>query len=147
MKKIFTILFAIFYLVACSKKQEGLQQYKTKYVGDNSKVIAIVSGLSYPNGLKYKSIEIQSEKEPYGLNVNLEGQQEASFFDQAVVTFAMIENLGELKYFNNQKELSSFSRGAVDLILEANGTNLNELNKDDDKLQEYIDKVNLDESK
>ncbi|MBL7574565.1 protein of unknown function [Peptoniphilus asaccharolyticus DSM 20463] len=147
MKKIFLVLGMTLLLVACSTKTPEYQLNKTKYVGDNSKVIAIVDGLKYPNGLAYDNIEIQSEKEPYGLSVNLSGEGEANLFDQAVVTFAMIDNLGELKYFNSNKEIGLYTREAVDLILNTNGTSLEELNKDGKKLQEYIDKANLAESK
>ncbi|CRH94763.1 Uncharacterised protein [Chlamydia trachomatis] len=59
----------------------------------------------------------------------------------------MIDNLGELKYFNSNKEIGFYTREAVDLILNTNGTSLEELNKDGKKLQEYIDKANLAESK
>ena len=48
-----------------------IHEAKTNYVGDNSKVIAIVSNLTYPHGAKFNSIEIHSAQEPYGLDVYL----------------------------------------------------------------------------
>lgn len=34
-----------------------IYKFKTPYVGDNTKVIGIVSNLEYPDGLEYSSIE------------------------------------------------------------------------------------------
>ncbi len=65
-------------LSACGKKKQDLyeipdlSQYKTEYVGDTSNVVNIVSHQDYPEGYSYDKIEIQSEKEPYGLTVFFE---------------------------------------------------------------------------
>ena len=81
-----------------------IHEAKTNYVGDNSKVIAIVSNLTYPHGAKFNSIEIHSAQEPYGLDVYLktEGHSPTAddLFKNAAVTFSLIGNLGQLNYLD-----------------------------------------------
>ena len=94
------------------------EQYSTPYVGDNSKVIGVVSNLSYPQGYSYESIEIQSSTEPYGLTVYLtvgetaDAVSETDLQEDADKTFELIGNLGTLEYKNSQTKelLASFSR-------------------------------------
>ena len=40
-------------------------------MGDNSKVMNILSNLKYPKETSYNSVQILSEKEPYGVLVKL----------------------------------------------------------------------------
>ena len=65
-KKAFAIILvalSIMSVSACGRNEElyeisDLSQYKTDYVGDNSKVINIVSGQEYPEGYSYRAIWI-----------------------------------------------------------------------------------------
>ena len=90
-----------------------LSQYKTDYVGDSSNVIKIVSGQDYPEGYIYDSLEIQSEREPYGLTVFLKVEPSASKLEDelqvnADMTFDLIGNLGTLDYkIADSKEISA----------------------------------------
>ena len=116
------IVLSIMSISACKSKEEmhegsNLSQYKTDYVGDNSKVINIVSGQEYPEGYSYDSIEIQSETEPYGLTVFLNVEPSASKLEDelqvnADMTFDLIGNLGKLDYkIADSKELiASYKR-------------------------------------
>jgi hypothetical protein len=48
---------------------ERLFEYRTPYVGDNSAVANIVRLLSFPPGVDYDHIELQTASEPYGVDV------------------------------------------------------------------------------
>ena len=72
--KIIILLTVCIIFTACGKSQnseKNIYEYKTKYVGDNSKVINILSNLKYPKEASYNSVQILSEKEPYGILVKL----------------------------------------------------------------------------
>ena len=124
-KKAFAIILvalSIMSVSACGRNEElyeisDLSQYKTDYVGDNSKVINIVSGQEYPEGYSYDSIEIQSETEPYGLTVFLNVEPSASKLEDelqvnADMTFDLIGNLGKLDYkiADSKEIIASYER-------------------------------------
>ena len=127
--KIIISLIVCVIFTACGKSQnsnKNIYEYKTKYVGDNSKVINILSNLKYPKETSYNSVQILSEKEPYGilvkLNVNSEKVPEKNdFFKNTVVMFALIENLSFVKYTNisDDKIIAEFTRDEIDNYLKA----------------------------
>lgn len=119
--KIFVFVFlavSILSISGCAKIETvDLSKYKTEYVGDNSKVIQIVSNQKYPKGYSYDSIEIQSQTKPYGLTVYLKGDSstlklENELQDNANTTFELIGNLGTLDYKlkDNKELLGSYVR-------------------------------------
>lgn len=138
-------------LVGCGKKESAtidensLYSYKTEFVGDNSKVISIVSKLDY-NNFDYDSILIQSEKEPYGLTVYLNGEEnkEHDFFDNAIMTFALIENLENIKYVDKNTEniLEEFNRMDTNTILRENGQKeINQIGENEEEFNKYTEEV------
>lgn len=46
-------------------------QYKTEYVGNNSKVGGIIALLEFPEGVHYNSFALKTDSEPYGIAVKL----------------------------------------------------------------------------
>lgn len=109
-----------------SDESASIYDYKTEYVGDNSKVVQIVNGMEYPDGIQYDSIEIQSQTQPYGLTVYVledRGITQDELFKNAVMTFALIDNLSELKYVDSSTDetIAEFTRTSVDEILKSNG--------------------------
>lgn len=82
-----------------------LLKYKTAYVGDNSRVVNLISNLPYAD-LRGKVL-LQTESAPYGVTVeyDLSGvdsdirQIESTFRDNAVIMFALIDNV-DLITFN-----------------------------------------------
>ena len=104
--EIIVLLILCVIFTACGKSQnsnKNIYGYKTKYVGDNSKVINILSNLKYPKEISYNSVQILSEKEPYGvlvkLNINSGKIPEKNeFLKNSAVLFALIENLSFVKY-------------------------------------------------
>ncbi|MFC2542486.1 MAG: DUF4825 domain-containing protein, partial [Leptotrichia hofstadii] len=104
--EIIVLLILCVIFTACGKSQnsnKNTYEYKTKYVGDNSKVMNILSNLKYPKETSYNSVQILSEKEPYGvlvkLNINSGKIPEKNeFLKNSAVLFALIENLSFVKY-------------------------------------------------
>ncbi|MEN6324887.1 MAG: DUF4825 domain-containing protein, partial [Syntrophomonas sp.] len=77
------------------------------YTGDNSKVGAIVHTLNYTN-LPFKSIELKTDSEPYGITVNYRVDSRANYrFPESIMTgwnknaavmFSLIPNAGEIAF-------------------------------------------------
>ncbi|TGE34962.1 DUF4825 domain-containing protein [Desulfosporosinus fructosivorans] len=86
---------------------EKLYQYQGTYTGDNSTVAAIIHALSFTD-LPLKSIELQTDSEPYGITVNYQvdsranyrslGDIETSWNKNAAVMFSLIPNAGETSF-------------------------------------------------
>ena len=122
--KIIILLTVCIIFTACGKSQnseKNIYEYKTKYVGDNSKVINILSNLKYPKEASYNSVQILSEKEPYGILVKLNinsGKipEKNEFLKNSAVLFALIENLSFVKYedVSNNKIIAEFNRDEID---------------------------------
>ena len=127
--KIIISLIVCVIFTACGKSQnsnKNIYEYKTKYVGDNSKVTNILSNLKYPKETSYNSVQILSEKEPYGILVKLNinsGKipEKNEFLKNSAVLFALIENLSFVKYedVSNNKIIAEFTRDEIDNYLKA----------------------------
>ncbi|MBU5668392.1 DUF4825 domain-containing protein [Peptoniphilus sp. MSJ-1] len=157
--KVFIILFLILIsisFIACSKKEDSILDYKTDYVGDNSKVDRILDMQKYPNNVSKKAIQILSDEEPYSLNVYLDGYEglnEDNLFNNAAITFSLIGNLKNLNYlylteedykinnFSNPKHIAEFSREEIEVKLKENNLSLEEISKDEESLNKFL---NLD---
>ena len=152
MKKYFVVLLALVLgmgtLTGCGKKEakasESLYSYKTEYVGDNSKVVSIASHIKYPEGLKYDSVKILSDKEPYGIIVYLtedKDVQNPDLFTQAVMTFALIDNLSNINYEIKETDdlIEGFNRDDVNLMLRENGKDeINTIGANEDNFNNFI---------
>ena len=127
--KIIILLTVCIIFTACGKSQnsnKNIYEYKTKYVGDNSKVINILSNLKYPKETSYNSVQILSEKELYGILVKLNinsGKipEKNEFLKNSAVLFALIDNLSFVKYedVSNNKIIAEFTRDEIDNYLKA----------------------------
>lgn len=97
---------------------EELEQFRTDYIGDASKVSAIAQRLPYPAGYAYGSIALQTDAPPYGLTVFLQGKGEisqASFAGCADTAFEYIGNLGMVTFCGEGgRVLAAFSRPALE---------------------------------
>lgn len=102
-----------------------LYKNRTNYIGDNSKVLALLSGLPVPEGLKYKSIELQTTTEPYELHVYYEDLDKLVDttdndsdieFKNAMLLFATIENMGQYtihRTYDGGESKLSYSRSEL----------------------------------
>jgi len=107
------VLCAIF-LTACSNQNTKDEDIRTKYIGDNSKVSQIAYNLPYPEGVKYYSIEIQSETEPYELKVFVKNDNKSTVDLKKCANhaFERIENMGIISFYDkdDNKLIESFER-------------------------------------
>lgn len=149
--KIIILLTVCIIFTACGKSQnseKNIYEYKTKYVGDNSKVINILSNLKYPKEVNYNSVQILSEKEPYGilvkLNVNSDKIPEKNdFLKNMAIMFALIENLSFVKYedVSNNKIIAEFTRDEIDNYLKAEvNKNTKEIGSNEKDFVKYLNK-------
>lgn len=117
MKKFIPIIFALVLIFSsCKKKEESLYDFKTDFVGDNTKVSQIVYKQAYPKNFQTGEIKILSDKEPYGLKVFCKN-------------FEAIE-----------KEIFSFSRSEVEEELQSQGTSLDKISESQENLENFINK-------
>lgn len=145
MKKFIPIIFALLLIFSsCKKKEESLYDFKTDFVGDNTRVSQIVYRQTYPKNFEAGEIKILSDKEPYGLKVffkNFEGLEKEDLFKNAATTFALIKNLGNLSYVDaDEKEIFSFSRAEVEEGLQKEETSLDKISESQESLENFINK-------
>ena len=145
MKKLIPIIFVILLIFSsCNKKEKSLYDFKTDYVGDNSKVSQIVYGQKYHKNFQTGEIKILSEKEPFGLKVfckNYEDVKKEDLFKNAATTFALIKNLDNLYYVDeSEREIFSFTRDEVEEKLKIEDTNLDKISKNQENLENFINK-------
>lgn len=145
MKKFIPIIFALVLIFSsCKKKEESLYDFKTDFVGDNTRVSQIVYRQAYPKNFQTGEIKILSEKEPYGLKVfckNFEGTEKEDLFKNATTTFALIKNLDNLSYVDaDENEIFSFSRAEVEDELQKNNLSLDKISESQESLENFINK-------
>lgn len=145
MKKFITVIFALVLIFSsCNKKEKSLYDFKTDFVGDNTKVSQIVSKETYPKNFEIGEIKILSDKEPYGLKVfckNFEDIKKEDLFKNAAITFALIKNLDNLSYVDaKEKEIFSFTRSEVEKELQKNDTSLDKISESQENLENFINK-------
>ena len=149
--KIIVLLILCVIFTACGKSQnseKNIYNYKTKYVGDNSKVINILSNLKYPKETSYNSVQILSEKEPYRILVKLNinsGKipEKNEFLKNSAVLFALIENLSFVKYIDvsDDKIIAEFTRDEIDNYLKAEvNKNTKEIGSSEKEFVKYLNK-------
>lgn len=149
--EIIALLILCVIFTACGKSQnsnKNTYEYKTKYVGDNSKVMNILSNLKYPKETSYNSVQILSEKQPYGvlvkLNINSGKIPEKNeFLKNSGVLFALIENLLFVKYedISNNKIIAEFTRDEIDNYLKAEmNKNTKEIGSSEKEFVKYLNK-------
>lgn len=158
MKRFLGILLSLVMVCVClagcgnedSEKHgiSDLYSLKTEFVGDNSKVSGIVHSQEYDDDIEPADIEIQSEKEPYGLNINVKVEDEevgkADLFNNAVIDFALIGNLSEIDFVNrdNKDLIAHFSRDEVDSFLKESGyPSIETIGASEENLLDYINKT------
>ena len=149
--KIIVLLILCVIFTACGKSQnseKNIYNYKTKYVGDNSKVINILSNLKYSKETSYNSVQILSEKEPYEMVVKLNinsGKipEKNEFLKNSAVLFALIENLSFVKYIDvsDDKIIAEFTKDEIDNYLKAEvNKNTKEIGSSEKEFVKYLNK-------
>lgn len=102
---------------------DQLYRNRTAYVGDNSAVGAILSGLDFPEGVTVNHFSLSTSEEPYEVTVLLDGITSRDFFEvnpavnsyleeNAILLFSLIENVEIVSFDhgNNSEVTTIFSR-------------------------------------
>lgn len=154
MKKLHIIFALALILSACqTRRADSLYNYKTNYVGDNSKVSHIISNQDYPKDFEVGAIEILSRKSPYGIKVFVKDTsniKREDIFKNAITSFALIKNLDRIYYVESgrdfeeekSKELNDkifiFYRKEIEEILEEKNTSLEEISDNKENFENFI---------
>jgi hypothetical protein len=115
---------------------ETLLEYKTAYIGDNSKVENLLDALHFDDGWERDTFELKTDERPYRLTINFNANAEAVealVFTQeevenpepnpqpslasesALMLFALIDNVDEVYFrFKNVDEISFGLPGTMD---------------------------------
>lgn len=121
--KLILIFAALLMFTACSKNDEpkNIYDYKTDYVGDNSKVISIIDGVKLPPIIKRGDVKIVSDKEPYGIVIyltNIEDMNPKDLSPDVAVYFSLISNLDYVEYKDeSENTIVKFTRDEIDKFL------------------------------
>lgn len=101
-------------------KTETLMANKTQYVGDNSKVVALIDAMPLPAGVVRDSVELQTSTKPYAIVIHYTVSDEKDFlggsffFRNAVILLGLVENVdviyGEFFYANKNSFSHSTSK-------------------------------------
>ena len=128
---------------------EALFKYRTAYVGENSKVVNLINNLPYAH--LRREVSLHTENPPYGITVNYDfsntdtniGQIERTFRSNAVVMFALIDNVDAITFkvqgTGGQSEYR-YSRAEVQKNF---NTDLREYAKDIEGLKLLLKKLNF----
>ena len=158
LKKLYIFLGLVLVLCGCQNRRiDSLYNYKTDFVGDNSRVSQIVSRQDYPKGFEVGAIEILSSKSPYGLKIFVKDTSNINredLFINAIETFALIKNLDRIYYVESgrdfeeekNKELKDkifiFYRKEIEEILEEKNTSIEEISKDRESFEDFVNNWN-----
>lgn len=145
--KIFIVLIFLIIASACNKisTDENVYNYKTDYVGDNSKVTKIVDSVKLPSIVKRGDIKIDSDSEPYGVIIYLENTEDINPRDlstNAAVYFSLISNLGYVEFKEtSEKTIVVFNREEIDKFLESKYFKTSkEIGSNEKSFYDYIEK-------
>ena len=158
LKSLYIFLSLVLILCGCqNKKVDSLYEYKTDFVGDNSKVSHIVTNQDYPKDFQVDTIEILSSKSPYGLKVFVKDTSNINredLFINAIESFALIGNLDRIYYLASGRDLEAeknkdpkdkifiFYRKEIEEILKEKNTSLEEISKDRESFEDFVNNWN-----
>ena len=133
---------------------DSLMSNKTQYIGNNSKVVALIGALPLPKNMTRDSVQLSTSKAPYGVTINygLEDDSaqisEKQFFRNSVLLFALINNAEEITHMGywNNKLLSStpfkftYTRADAERIV---GGDVRQFAENQESLAELVEIVQL----
>ena len=110
----------------------NLLKHRTEYVGDNSKVGAIINALEYPDKVKYSSFELYTDSPPLSITINLDTNTETRNFytgalneglfrRNAIIMFSLIHNAEYITFVLNDGTNPysiQFTRDAADSFVD-----------------------------
>ena len=98
-------------------KTETLMANKTLYVGDNSKVVALIDAMPLPAGVVRDSVKLQTSATPYGITIHytvsdLGGRKNDSSYRNAILLFSLVDNVDVINceiFDNTDKDKASYT--------------------------------------
>lgn len=139
-------------LFACAdtvpSQSHTLYQYKSAYVGDNSKTLSVINLQPYPKGVQTVGIEILSQNTPYGLKVYLSDSNNVAddnLFKNAIITFALIDNLDNIYYIdkNSNQTIAQYNRDDSEYQLkQSTGKTIKDIGANAQNLEDYLNQGN-----
>lgn len=122
-------------------ESDALWEHRTPFVGDNSRVIALISDADFGPGASY-TIKLQTEKPPYGLTVAFPGG-DVSGKPLAAVNFTraatkVLGTVGNLEWVKVTGEGADVFSLTAKQASETLGFDVKELGQDQRKLTDYV---------
>lgn len=133
---------------------EYLMKNKTQYIGNNSKVVALIDALPLPEGITRSTVKLTTSQAPYGVTISYSMEDdsaqisEGQFLRNSLLLFALIENADEVEHIGHwdNKLLSSipfrftYTRGDADRIV---GGDIRQFAENQDSLAELIEIITM----
>lgn len=140
---------------------DSLVKNKTQYIGNNSKVVALIDGMPLPAGIIRDEVQLVTTRTPYGLIVHYimtdDSLQisEEQFLKNSVLLFALIENVETIEHLGhwNNMLLSStpfrftYTRADAERIVGGDVKQFAESKEHLTELLEVIDVLNAENPK
>ncbi len=133
---------------------EALMKNKTQYIGNNSRVVALIDALPLPEGVNRGAVQLATSEAPYGLTINYSLEDDAvriseeQFLRNSMLLFALIDNVEVVSHQGHwkNKSLSSipfnFTYTRADAEKVVNG-DVRQFALDKERLAELIDIIQL----
>jgi beta-lactamase regulating signal transducer with metallopeptidase domain len=126
-----------------------LQRFKTPYVGNNGKVVNLISSLPYANFRR--TVSLETKEVPYGINVDYDFESEntdieqmkSTFWNNAAVLFALIDNVDSIDFnvkVGNSEEYYQYTR---EQLQKSFNMDLREYSKDAKELDMLLNSFSL----
>ncbi len=144
-------------VLANEYRVEQLLKNKTPYVGDNSKVVALIDALTLPAGLSRNTVELQTEAPPFGIKINLDMTDYSgmlhdgaisggALFPDSVLLFSLIDNVYNIEFkiadktgkYDGASYGFTFTRAEVEKLM---GEDVRTYSENVLLIQKLIDKV------
>jgi beta-lactamase regulating signal transducer with metallopeptidase domain len=131
---------------------ERLFANRTRYIGDNSKDIALLRALEWPIGAQFRKLQLQTSRAPYGMTVTFRVSddylavvpqlQDANWKANAILLLSLIDNAETIDFvmdFPRGSERLSFTRTEANALLE---TDVRAFARDLDTFSAFRQRVN-----
>lgn len=133
-------------------KEQTLLQYKTRYVGDNSKVGNILSNLTVPKGVSSNGMELKTKKQPYGIVINynvtdnseiISGEKldTLQFYKNSAVIFSLVENVDNIFVRLENKGITYQLKYTRQMVNQSFKADVRNFSKDEGAFKEFLTKV------
>lgn len=135
---------------------DALIANKTQYVGNNSKVIALIVAMPLPSGIIRDKVELHTVSPPYGITIQLKMNEASNatipydnirdtLYRNSILLFSLIDNVDYIRYYisdnkniNNDRAFTYTRERAEKLI----GEDIRNYAVSPDALKKLIDRVN-----